>query len=224
MNTTDTIAMKLEAKRSRQLVENLARRLASHLEKALTARGVEFHTIADATAFFGRMSDHRLSFHWSHPGEVNQSDKIIDGQLALSAENWADVVARQSKRVAFVPLSPPSAVCAACLFNTGRVAVRVVKVWTPRDSDVVVRFDAAFEALPDEAAEMERFSYEQRVLDEKLELDIKIEKLKAFISTAAFEALDWQNKYFLHQQLLVMQQYSQILERRLDLFSTQEKT
>ena len=60
-------------------------------------------------------------------------------------------------------------------------------------------------------------SYRDRVANEKIELDIKIQKLEVFIvsTSSVFESLDEGEKSRLRIQLAVMQAYSQILGERI---------
>lgn len=60
--------------------------------------------------------------------------------------------------------------------------------------------------------------HEQRVLDEKEALDEKLSKLKAFTGTETFSNLDEQNTTLLLKQVDAMQQYSDILAARIELF------
>lgn len=61
--------------------------------------------------------------------------------------------------------------------------------------------------------------HQQRVFDEKAELDIKLEKLAIFIrSSPLFDGLPPDDRGLLRAQLLTMRQYSAILEQRIALF------
>lgn len=60
--------------------------------------------------------------------------------------------------------------------------------------------------------------YEQRVIDEKSELDTKLEKLKVFIDSDMFQKLGHIEKDLLIWQAQVMCEYSTILERRIAVF------
>lgn len=63
-------------------------------------------------------------------------------------------------------------------------------------------------------------AHEQRVIDEKDALDIKIEKLNAFIDTnPAFNDLMGFEQQNLISQLSIMQEYSNILGTRIGYFS-----
>jgi hypothetical protein len=59
---------------------------------------------------------------------------------------------------------------------------------------------------------------EQRLTDEKNELDYKVKKLVEFCSGPVFEQLDDKNRELLKDQLAAMRVYSFILGERLDLF------
>ena len=60
--------------------------------------------------------------------------------------------------------------------------------------------------------------YQQRVVDEKSELDGKIEKLSAFIESDQFVRVDEEERDRMRQQLRTMQTYSGILGERIDAF------
>lgn len=60
--------------------------------------------------------------------------------------------------------------------------------------------------------------HQQRVLDEKSELDIKIHKLVQFLSTDLFMNLDEENSVLLQQQLNFMVKYSEVLSNRIKFF------
>lgn len=60
--------------------------------------------------------------------------------------------------------------------------------------------------------------HQQRVIDEKAELDEKIEKLRKFTLTDIFKDLGSHDKILLSDQLYSMSQYSDILEERISLF------
>lgn len=60
--------------------------------------------------------------------------------------------------------------------------------------------------------------YEQRVVDEKTELDDKLIKLGTFIDSDFFDTLSLQNKELLVCQEGVMKDYSNILKARIELF------
>ena len=71
--------------------------------------------------------------------------------------------------------------------------------------------------------------WQQRVIDEKRELDAKIEKLRRFIFhgkintvevwSEAFEALDHLDRCLLQDQLNYMTKYSKVLTERIERFT-----
>lgn len=61
--------------------------------------------------------------------------------------------------------------------------------------------------------------YQQRVVDEKNELDTKRGNLMAFFSTSVFLRLDQGEKDRLRTQHLVMGIYSDILNQRIEAFT-----
>lgn len=62
--------------------------------------------------------------------------------------------------------------------------------------------------------------HEERVIEEKKELDVKLEKLFAFINTAdsGYEDLDCENKALLAEQVYSMRNYRSTLSKRIVLF------
>ena len=60
--------------------------------------------------------------------------------------------------------------------------------------------------------------YQQRVIDEKTELDIKLEKLNSFFHTKLFKESYQIDKFLLKAQSRVMTEYSDILQERIDNF------
>lgn len=60
--------------------------------------------------------------------------------------------------------------------------------------------------------------YQQRVCDEKTELDDKIQKLVAFFSMETFEALPEYEKALLQMQANAMLVYSGVLDLRINQF------
>lgn len=60
--------------------------------------------------------------------------------------------------------------------------------------------------------------HQQRVVDEKKDLDTKLEALKNFFPTAIFKGLDQKNQDLLSSQEVAMEEYSQILAERISLF------
>lgn len=61
-------------------------------------------------------------------------------------------------------------------------------------------------------------AYQQRVVDEKRDLDEKIEKLSAFMKTAGFGSVQTDEQARLHGQLVVMVAYSELLKDRIAAF------
>jgi len=60
---------------------------------------------------------------------------------------------------------------------------------------------------------------QQRVIDEKTELDIKREKLGEFKNTDAFARLQWQEQERLNTQAHIMTMYSAVLGERIAAFA-----
>ncbi len=60
--------------------------------------------------------------------------------------------------------------------------------------------------------------YQQRVVDEKAELDTKREKLGEFKQTDFFAKLPWQEQEWLNTQAHIMTMYSAILGARIAAF------
>ena len=65
---------------------------------------------------------------------------------------------------------------------------------------------------------MELQPYQQRVLDELNDLDIKINKLMTFVESPAFEMVEQEHQVLLKVQMNYMMSYSDVLARRLDLW------
>jgi hypothetical protein len=61
--------------------------------------------------------------------------------------------------------------------------------------------------------------YQQRVVEEKKELDEKIGKLAVFISASPFRSISEEEQLRMKEQIEVMKRYSQILEYRIAAFS-----
>lgn len=59
-------------------------------------------------------------------------------------------------------------------------------------------------------------TYRVRMIAEKEELDVRIEKLTNFIGTGPYHALEHHDQYLLRRQLLVMSEYSDILNQRIE--------
>lgn len=64
--------------------------------------------------------------------------------------------------------------------------------------------------------------HEQRVVDEKTELDKKITGLRAFIGTTTFFGLVMSERDLLVEQMNVMSRYSDILTERISRFPQPE--
>lgn len=61
-------------------------------------------------------------------------------------------------------------------------------------------------------------AHEERVVVEQNELNDKISKLSEFIKSDFFSTLDTENKNLLTEQLEIMQKYSDVLIKRINLF------
>lgn len=61
-------------------------------------------------------------------------------------------------------------------------------------------------------------NYQVRVMNERRELNIKLEKLKAFIGTPAWDRLHINEQNRLIKQTSIMLDYEAILTSRIDLF------
>lgn len=57
--------------------------------------------------------------------------------------------------------------------------------------------------------------YQQRVVDEKRELDEKLDKLIEFVKTDAFKLINSEEQGRLKRQLAIMEQYSMVLSERI---------
>lgn len=60
--------------------------------------------------------------------------------------------------------------------------------------------------------------HQQRVVDEKAELDVKLEALRAFLRGSLFETLNVSERSRLRKQAEIMNQYSQVLAQRIAHF------
>ena len=67
-------------------------------------------------------------------------------------------------------------------------------------------------------------TYQQIILDEKKELDEKIQKLKSFLDKDLFKSLDEFERKLLKSQFSIMSIYSNILESRINLFNKEKDT
>ena len=61
-------------------------------------------------------------------------------------------------------------------------------------------------------------AYQKRVITEREKLNIKIDLLRAFISTNAFAIMDREKAELLNTQYMIMEAYSNILWLRIDKF------
>lgn len=69
---------------------------------------------------------------------------------------------------------------------------------------------------------MEYLPYQQRVVDEKVELDIKLKKLISFFDTQIFFQLPEVERNRLTMQSYMMKEYSTILGERIEAFTEKE--
>ena len=60
--------------------------------------------------------------------------------------------------------------------------------------------------------------HQQRVLDEKQELDTRIEKLSSFLHSENIHKASAEEQELLHKQLDVMIDLQQVLQQRIDLW------
>lgn len=60
--------------------------------------------------------------------------------------------------------------------------------------------------------------FQQRVVEEKKELDSKLSNLKTFMSSKDYESLPLKHKQLLIRQRVLMDEYSDILKNRIELF------
>lgn len=60
--------------------------------------------------------------------------------------------------------------------------------------------------------------YQLAVIKEKQELDFKLDRLESFITAMRFQTLDLAEKERLQKQKQIMQQYSDILNERIENF------
>jgi hypothetical protein len=82
--------------------------------------------------------------------------------------------------------------------------------WSPKE-----QFDKAYRPRP---ANKLIPAHQQRVLDERAELDEKASKLWDFLGTPTFGLLDKAERHRLHKQYAAMQMYSDILGERIAAF------
>ena len=62
-------------------------------------------------------------------------------------------------------------------------------------------------------------AWQQRVRMEKVQLDEKLGRLRIFVASPTFKAIDKEQGKLLMQQVGLMEQYSNVLGIRLDLFA-----
>lgn len=60
--------------------------------------------------------------------------------------------------------------------------------------------------------------YQQRLLDEKQELDERVEKLSAFVNSENLNKASEQEQELLRQQLAIMTSLQVVLQKRIDLW------
>ena len=65
--------------------------------------------------------------------------------------------------------------------------------------------------------------YQERVVNEKIELEVKFKALKDFANGDAFEKLPPQEQARLHLQGYLMEGYIEVLDARIDAFDEIEK-
>lgn len=74
--------------------------------------------------------------------------------------------------------------------------------------------------FPDEALKEIKKPHQQRVIEEKMDLDTKIGKLDQFIGkNEVFKELDLTEKLRMIKQLNIMREYSALLKEQIDTFS-----
>jgi hypothetical protein len=65
---------------------------------------------------------------------------------------------------------------------------------------------------------VERSDYQQRVIDEKRELDEKLDRLEKFMESVTCEGLCFSERMRLNNQRLYMRAYSRTLGERIEAF------
>lgn len=63
-------------------------------------------------------------------------------------------------------------------------------------------------------------AYQDRVIEEKSQLDEKIAKLRVFIGGKTYLDLDGNDQILLNRQLGIMEQYSEVLDDRIKYFTS----
>ena len=76
-----------------------------------------------------------------------------------------------------------------------------------------------FKSLPGK----ERQAHQQRVIDEKRDLDERLNKLKAFFGVGRFKELDCDERSRMRKQAHIMAKYSKILGERIVAFKVERK-
>lgn len=66
---------------------------------------------------------------------------------------------------------------------------------------------------------MELLPHQQRVVEEKAELDIKLEKLTTFLSSDMLKRIDDAEALRLVRQSNIMRRYSDVLDQRIKAFT-----
>ena len=61
-------------------------------------------------------------------------------------------------------------------------------------------------------------AYQVRVVEEKQDLDSKLEKLNLFVTSTKFDDVPLPEQERLKKQLLIMKEYSQVLSDRIAVF------
>lgn len=62
-------------------------------------------------------------------------------------------------------------------------------------------------------------AYQTRVVEEKQELDSRLEKLQLFVASTRFDGVPNSEQERMKRQLRIMKDYSQVLSERIDAFS-----
>ncbi len=65
-------------------------------------------------------------------------------------------------------------------------------------------------------------NWQERVIQEKRDLDVRLANLQAFIASDDCTRLDNYARDLLHQQVHYMRAYSQVLANRIELFTEHE--
>jgi hypothetical protein len=64
--------------------------------------------------------------------------------------------------------------------------------------------------------------FQRRVVEEKAQLDAKLAKLRSFMNGSVFPTLPGDDQDLLSEQANLMQQYSDVLNRRIERFSARQ--